>query len=282
MAYSCLHRLDRQHGLDRYTYAENWASRWRSRFATSCPRSSNSGFGKAYRRERAWDLFEIYTGLCSGSSGGECLQHFSSDPSSTANETAGITQRRFIYKPSSPWKRRKKKKHAGNPAFVFVHRADKMSCHPFSQQEKVRTDQMKALIGLAVGVVRWDSEHCVSAGEHCLPEERKRCLTSGTFTRVKDRPFTQHCSARENSLIYFKCHPKRKATKVRTVKARCYPEVLSAFIFYLVVISRFSDQESELPFRATTIKYSVCHAPCTQRDVSLHCQQHVKHNQKWI
>lgn len=23
MAYSCLHRLDRQHGLDRYTYAEN-------------------------------------------------------------------------------------------------------------------------------------------------------------------------------------------------------------------------------------------------------------------
>lgn len=179
-------------------------------------------------------------------------------------------------------KEEKKKKHAGNPAFVFVHRADKMSCHPFSQQEKVRTDQMKALIGLAVGVVRWDSEHCVSAGEHCLPEERKRCLTSGTFTRVKDRPFTQHCSARENSLIYFKCHPKRKATKVRTVKARCYPEVLSAFIFYLVVISRFSDQESELPFRATTIKYSVCHAPCTQRDVSLHCQQHVKHNQKWI
>lgn len=25
---------------------------------------------------------------------------------------------------------------AGNPAFAFAHRADKTSCHPFSQQEK--------------------------------------------------------------------------------------------------------------------------------------------------
>lgn len=278
MAYSCLHRLDRQHGLDRYTYAENWASRWRSRFATSRPRSSNSGFGKAYRRERAWDLGAVFRFQWWWMSPALQLGPILNCKRNSWNYSASLHIQAFI--PME--KKKKKKKHAGNPAFVFVHRADKMSCHPFSQQEKVRTDQMKALIGLAAGVIRWDSEHCVSAGEHCLPEERKRCLTSGTFTRIKDKPFTQHCSARENSLIYFKCHPKTKATKARTVRARCYPEVLSAFIFYLVVISRFSDQESELPFGATTMKYSVCHAPCTQRDLSSHCQQHVKHNQKWI
>lgn len=102
--------------------------------------------------------------LGSGSWGGECLQPFSWDPSSAANETAGINQCLFIYKPSTPRRRRKKKKtnpHAGNPAFVFVRKADKMSCHPFSQQETVRTAQMKALTGLAAGA-RWcDSEHTV-------------------------------------------------------------------------------------------------------------------------
>lgn len=55
----------------------------------------------------------------------------------------------------------KKKKHAGNPAFVFVRKADKMSCHPFSQQERVRTAQMKALTGLAAGAGGCDSESAV-------------------------------------------------------------------------------------------------------------------------
>lgn len=41
---------------------------------------------------------------------------------------------------------KKKKELAGNPAFVFVHKADQMSCHPHSQQEEVRRDQMKASI----------------------------------------------------------------------------------------------------------------------------------------
>jgi len=58
---------------------------------------------------------------------------------------------------SCKWRRKKKKKHAGNPAFVFIHKAGKMSCHPFSQQEKVRRAQMKALTGLAAGAGGCDS-----------------------------------------------------------------------------------------------------------------------------
>lgn len=87
--------------------------------------------------------------LGTGSPGDKCLLCFSWDPSSAANKTAGINQCLFIHKPSSP--RRRIKKHAGNPAFVFACKADKMSCHPFSQQERVRTAQMKVLTGLAAG-----------------------------------------------------------------------------------------------------------------------------------